>query len=335
MTTGSPPSLVVFSVAGDLHGMCVAASMANTLGGELAVHLVDMDRRAADGGLSWSMGDSAADPGSLLIKDNQGSWFDLAASDVVWCRRFGGRQNGDVPTGLLKQQWSEAGLLMASTPGPTWVDHPSVLSTAEEKPRQLRAAQRVGFDTPRTLVSQRADDIREFVARSATGVIVKPLSGYVHQQLYTLDVDQDVVDAADSFQKFPAIFQERIDGRRHLRLVCVGDEVVTFEIQSDELDWRNRKDIEITHRDTDPEVGERCLGVLGELGLTMGVIDAKIDSEGRIWFFEVNPQGQFMFLEIFGRVALRDVYARHFLRALHLRGAVSPECVGAGAGPTG
>jgi len=290
--------------------------MAKTLGGDLTVHIVDMDRRALEGGLSWTMGSSADDPGSLMVRDNQGAWFDFAATDVVWCRRFTGRQNGDVPTGLLKQQWTEAGLLMASVAGPRWVDHPAVLSTAEEKPRQLRAAQAVGFATPRTLISQRADDIRHFVNQSSNGVIVKPLCGYVHQQLFTLDVGQDILDAAESFQQFPAIFQERVDGRRHLRLACVGDNVVTFQIESDELDWRNRKDITITHIETDPTIGGRCLAVLAELGLTMGVIDAKVDHDGQVWFFEVNPQGQFMFLEIFGRVALRAIYAKHLLQAM-------------------
>ena len=50
-------------------------------------------------------------------------------------------------------------------------------------------------------------------------------------------------------------------------------------------------------------------GVLDKLGLAMGVIDIKEDPNGELVWLEVNPQGQFLFLEPLTGLKLTNHFA--------------------------
>jgi hypothetical protein len=56
------------------------------------------------------------------------------------------------------------------------------------------------------------------------------------------------------------------------------------------------------------DVAERVSDVLRRLGLRMGVIDLKLTPDGEPVWLEVNPQGQFLFLE----PLLNEPLAEHF-----------------------
>ena len=54
-----------------------------------------------------------------------------------------------------------------------WLNEPHLIERAEDKVRQLRVAARLGFETPRTLVSNDPARIHDFVARFPS--VAKPL----------------------------------------------------------------------------------------------------------------------------------------------------------------
>ncbi len=68
-------------------------------------------------------------------------------------------------------------------------------------------------------------------------------------------------------------------------------------LESEALDWRYPLDARVTPFELDGDTAQRVRRALTELGLRMGMVDMKLDRTGAPVWLEVNPQGQFMFLE--------------------------------------
>jgi hypothetical protein len=83
----------------------------------------------------------------------------------------------------------------------------------------------------------------------------------------------------------------------HIRVQCFGDATYSVVIESQDLDWRANLDVPLTANELAEDVKRRLRNVMGLLGLKMGVVDLKLTPEGEPVWFEVNPQGQFLFVE--------------------------------------
>jgi glutathione synthase/RimK-type ligase-like ATP-grasp enzyme len=212
-------------------------------------------------------------------------------------------------------QWNAAGWALAHLARTQWIDPPRDILDAENKALQLRCAHEVGFRVPRTLISQDFDQIRAFARAEPEGVIVKPLKASIRKQIYTVDLTQEALERPDGFGAFPAIYQQKIGGDRHLRIVCLPDSTTVFALKSRELDWRRTRNVDIEKIETDRVIAKQSGSLLRRLKLTMGIIDAKVVGDD-IYFLEINPQGQFLFLEALSGVNLRGAYADYFRQAL-------------------
>jgi len=114
---------------------------------------------------------------------------------------------------------------------------------------------------------------------------------------------QRTADAAVHTNPFPAIFQEFVEKARDWRLTVVGHTAFEVAISTDEgakNDWRRHQltsDVTIC-METPPEgATDRCLSFLSRARLRFGAFDLIEDPDGRMVFLEVNPNGQFLWLE--------------------------------------
>ncbi|MNY38950.1 RimK-like ATP-grasp domain protein [compost metagenome] len=89
-----------------------------------------------------------------------------------------------------------------------------------------------------------------------------------------------------------------------MRVTVVGDRVFSAAIhsQADEdstVDWRRGDSVNLRHEVISlPEpVAMRCVELVRRLGLRYGAIDLVEDPEGRFWFLECNPNGQWAWIE--------------------------------------
>jgi glutathione synthase/RimK-type ligase-like ATP-grasp enzyme len=185
-----------------------------------------------------------------------------------------------------------AGLLLNEFRG-TWINHPINSQLAQNKLVQLRAAKTIGFRVPRTLVSQDPIAIRNFCEELDYQVVVKSVSGTQKAPLLTMMLTPEHLVCDDSISLCPAIYQEYIPGKSHVRAQCFGDAVYSVTLKSEALDWRPDLNIpfEVVH--LDEEVKGRLRNVMKLLGLKMGVVDLKFGQDGELVWFEINPQGQF------------------------------------------
>ncbi|MFE4592055.1 hypothetical protein [Streptomyces laurentii] len=233
--------------------------------------------------------------------------MDVKEIGAVWWRRPVMRQlvpqgTGEAEADLIDNDCRTAllGVLLNDFSG-TWISHPYATSIAENKLVQLREARAAGLRVPRTLVSQDPVEIRDFCASSGRDVIVKTVRGCSLQPLLTRRVTDAHLAAEQSIRMAPAIYQEYVPGTRHIRALCLGSDIHAVGIESDELDWRcNLRGLvsgTIRPAALDDATAALVTATLERLHLAMGVVDLKIDPDGLPVWLEVNPQGQFLFME--------------------------------------
>jgi glutathione synthase/RimK-type ligase-like ATP-grasp enzyme len=241
---------------------------------------------------------------------------DVRAVDVVWWRRFNqpakvSNRVGAIARDIITNDCRSSieGLLVNEFRG-VWVNAPEATRSAENKLIQLRAAQRAGFRVPKTLVSQDPAAIRRFCAELGNEVVVKAVRGTTKAGLLTLKVDAKFLDGTDAMLMLaPAIYQELIEGTQHIRANCFGENVYAARIDSAALDWRTDLSVPVTNIKLPDTINARLINTLSALDLRMGIVDLKMTPSGEPVWLEVNPQGQFLFIEGLTGVPLASAFS--------------------------
>jgi glutathione synthase/RimK-type ligase-like ATP-grasp enzyme len=190
-----------------------------------------------------------------------------------------------------------------------WMNHPTAVWGAEFKPYQLRVAQHVGLRIPKTVVSNDPESIRRAFHKFGP-LIVKPVrSGYVEQggeafSIFTSKMTYQHLDELESAKLAPSIYQEWIRKEVDVRVTIVGNQVFAAAIHSQTdpdaiVDWRQTKNPQLPHSRL--ELPSDLVNLLREfqrrLGLTFGCIDMVLTPAGEYIFLEVNPGGQWLWLD--------------------------------------
>ncbi len=301
-TINSAPTIGIVTLHDDLHAYVIRDAIQARHHAHCVI--LESDQVATSGALSWSPQAHCAP--TLPIEG--GDRIDVRELDAIWWRRPSGRPWDRTRPGLeeiVEPQALEVvrndciagfqGVLFSAFSG-AWVSHPDATRRAENKLLQLHVATQVGLRVPRTLVSQDPAEIRAFCAHQPT--IVKTLAGAVGVPLLAHDVQPGILADDEALRLSPAIYQERIEGRDHLRVHVFGSQVETARLRCDELDWRVHLDrTEVVPHVLPADVERRLRKFMEIMDLRMGVFDLKIDAAGDIVWLEVNPQGQFLFIE--------------------------------------
>lgn len=190
-----------------------------------------------------------------------------------------------------------------------WMSTPSAVWEAEHKPYQLTMAAQHGLTIPRTVITNNSARIRQ-AYQEFQGMIVKPTrTGYfvragVEHAIYTSRVLSEHLEEIESARWSPSIYQEYIPKRYDIRVTVVGKSVFAAAIDSQSdpaavTDWRQTTNPHLPHfRHTLPEaLAERLLGYMASLRLAFGAIDLIHTNDGDYVFLEVNPNGQWLWLD--------------------------------------
>ena len=132
---------------------------------------------------------------------------------------------------------------------------------------------------------------------------------------YTVPVTEDQLPDDDVVRLCPGIFQPFLQKSFEIRIACLGDLLVAARInsQTDDraaTDWRaGQMHIEMEPYELPAEVAAGCRRLLRDLGLAHASIDFIVDPDGEHVFLEVNPQGQFLFLETRAGLPMLDMFS--------------------------
>lgn len=289
-------AVAIFTLAEDIHGHLVADHV-RRLGWRC--HLVATDRMAFSASLSWHSGGERT-----AIRDIEGAGLDPAGLDAVWWRRVAAgapmpvEEVDEAARRLVPAECRAAlaGAVLSRFSG-RWINDPAAEVRADNKLVQLDAAQAAGLDVPETLVSADPARIRGFLERMGGRLVVKAVRGTA-----AFSIPARLVGAADlahdaALEACPAIYQEVVGGSRHLRVHVFGEEVIAVRIASPHLDWRPDLAVPMEPVQLEDGLADRLAGLVSGLGLSMGILDLKLREDGRPVFLEINPQGQFAFVE--------------------------------------
>jgi hypothetical protein len=297
MTNGHSPKIMILTRTRDFHAYVTRFEL---ICRGLECSIVETDNLASTGGMSWSLSSTITEG---CINDIDGKKIRIADLDLIWWRRLNGPPRlpdylSDEARDLVANdcRGTLLGLVTSEFKG-RWVSHPEATRVAENKLVQLKVAAGEGLRVPLTLVSQDPSLVREFCQQLNYQVVVKSVVGSPKAPVMTGRVTPEIVKSDESIRLSPAIYQELIPGNEHLRVCCFGDDVYAALLKTDRLDWRYPLDAKAEPYKLDNTTAMRLKSVLYKLGLRMGIFDLKLTPSNEPVWLEVNPQGQFLFLE--------------------------------------
>ena len=192
-----------------------------------------------------------------------------------------------------------------------WVSRPSSIRLAQQKILQLKRATELGFSVPKTIVTNEPAAFLRFYESCGGEVIYKTLgknqtrdaSGKC-QFAYTNKIDLSFLEHSAEIAFAPCLFQEYVPKRVELRVTVVGGQMFACEIHSQKsertrIDWR-RYDIENTpHLPAKLPEGlvAKCVQLVRSFGLNFGAIDFIVTPNDEYIFVEINPNGQWLWIE--------------------------------------
>lgn len=240
-----------------------------------------------------------------------GRELDLGSVGSIWCRSL--RPSG-FPGGMneedrrFAQEEAQRALdALMTTMKVLWINHPHCHARANSKPAQLCVAHQVGLDIPPTVLTNDPGEAREFVVRSAGDTVYKAHSQSLNLEsgkaLYTGLLTEKELDKLDLIRVSPGIFQQFVAKAYEVRATVVGPRIFCGKINSQasvetKIDWRHKPfDIEQEPIKLPPDVEARIHALMQVFGLSYGAFDFIVTPEGRHVFLEVNPAGQYLWVE--------------------------------------
>jgi len=203
---------------------------------------------------------------------------------------------------------------------------PEAIWRAEHKLLQLSVALLAGLSVPDTVVTNDPREVREAFARFNGQMIGKPVrSGYVdlgqeQMAIFTSQILAEHLALVDRAQVSPVIYQRLIPKEYDIRVTIVGDKMFVAEIDSQSdpdasIDWRRTTNPSLPHRrGTLPEgVRDALYRLMNSLGLAFGAIDLVRTPDGAYVFLEINPNGQWLWLDDFLDLGISDAVSNWLL----------------------
>jgi glutathione synthase/RimK-type ligase-like ATP-grasp enzyme len=241
----------------------------------------------------------------LELRRRGGGTLDLDSVSAVWWRR---PQPFRLPEGMdpahKRFAFSEAATAfqgLYQSLDAFWVNEPARDAVASHKPYQLALAQAVGLEVPVTLMTNDVEEARAFWRRHEGEVIYKQFIALPDAWRETRRLRPEDEAQADSIAHAPVIFQKHVPAVADLRVTAVGK--VLYAAAADARgasypqDVRMNLEVKYQEHRLPPETAAKLNELMDRIGLTYGAIDLRLTPEGRYVFLEVNPAGQFLYIE--------------------------------------
>mgnify|MGYP001571439320 CR=1 FL=1 len=196
-----------------------------------------------------------------------------------------------------------------------WMNPPILGSRliGNNKLYQMKIAHKLGFRIPDSMISNSPEELAEFANSHGGVAAVKMMSGHVFVLENTKDmwgIYTQMVEAksfttnAKNIKLSPILAQEYIAKKIELRVTIVGDSIFACAIHSQDSertkhDWRRYDFSNVKHEvfNMPKEVESKLLTLMKEFGLSFGAVDMILTPENDFVFLEVNPQGQWGWIE--------------------------------------
>jgi glutathione synthase/RimK-type ligase-like ATP-grasp enzyme len=207
-----------------------------------------------------------------------------------------------------------------------WLNNPFRNKEIDNKLYQLKLAAEIGLEIPPTLVTNNPDVVCEF--RKEYGeVISKAVSvGHIKEgerlkNIYTHKLTPKDLEDLDSIRLLPTLFQAYVPKKLELRVTVIEDNVFSCAIESQKSsqtkdDWRRYDFDNVPHypREIPVAIKEKLIKFLKTANLKFGAFDMVLTPDNRYVFLEVNPNGQWYWIEHLTNLPITDTLVSLFVK---------------------
>ncbi len=197
-----------------------------------------------------------------------------------------------------------------------WLSIPKFIYRAENKFLQLNEARKIGFEIPSTLISYDPNRINKFFNDNNGDVIVKPIFNNEFKlqdkskHIYTNKIDRNQIDKISEYFPLPSIFQSYIEKEIEVRITVVENQIFSAYVDSQSsietsIDWRRKRN-KFYEINLPESIKEKCVQLVKKLNLSFGAIDMIKTKEGKFVFLEINPNGQWGWIELETQLPISD-----------------------------
>jgi hypothetical protein len=239
-------------------------------------------------------------------------------ADAVWCRRLSsapvekGEDNDDQFRLVEERRFTKWLIGMQEDRPIRWINRPTPAQAAENKFRQLQLAKFHGIGIPRTLITANPDRFRAFLEAEEV-IVAKPLDAYWWEEksgeslatfATVLDYDQGSQLSDDDIAQCVTIYQQRIKKVADLRVVVMGADVIAYKIKQDgeqHFDFRigffHENHLKYEPISVPAALRKKMIRFMDSLGINFASADFALTANGEFIFLDLNPNGQWLFIE--------------------------------------
>lgn len=191
-----------------------------------------------------------------------------------------------------------------------WINHPLNIKKARSKIYQLKIAKKIGFNIPKTIITNVSKEALAFYKLCQGNVITKTLNIPTIDRgqdrfftIFTSPVSVKDMENIKSVKYAPTLFQEYIPKKVEIRATVFGNKIFAAEIHSQQNpvtkdDWRHyNADINYFPHILPEKIEQFCFELVHGFGLIFGAIDMILTPQGKYVFLELNPNGQWIWIE--------------------------------------
>lgn len=296
------PNCIIFSHPTDVH----VGAVLDHFPSQSLPYIIDFGEFCRSYGATLSLGNSPA----LSLATSDGDIIELQDLKTVWWRRpqpiYSESASDPLTMQFVNEEylrfWQSSLATLAALTEVRWYNPYKKNETADCKFRQLEIAKSVGLAIPETIVTNVYAQAKRFLEENKSRAIFKSFAG-------NEDFWQPTRIYKDEYEEYlknnigfcPVIFQKYIDGKFDYRVVVVDEEI--FAVRFDLANSRYKYDVRIDTKNKasaislDDKYKMKILEYMKVAGINYGAFDFREDENGELYFFEVNPAGQFLYLD--------------------------------------
>ena len=306
MSSMTDQCVVVITTNGDAHIPYVSKHLKSRL------VIIDPSELAAGKGLTFVL------ENDKIVVEYNGETLNNVVG--VWYRKPQPITNQKLPVRDEYKQYSQQSLywhvahLLTSFQDALWLSDYFAMIRACNKGLQLATASKVGFNVPETVITSSKARAEEFAAThsqfiSKPHVVGTPKINGQQKVLLTTLFDKDHQPDLANLHLAPTILQNAIDVKDDVRIIVVGEKTFAATVNSSYEQTDQNKHlrdnraghyegtVDIKEIKLPSDIASKCTAHVRELGLQFGAIDMLVDKNGKWWFLENNPNGQWAYIE--------------------------------------
>lgn len=175
-------------------------------------------------------------------------------------------------------------------------------------------AQRCDLKVPSTCATNDPNAAREFIKSQSDGVISKISRETTDFVTGTALLKSTELDNLHLLRHSPVIFQQFIEPDFDIRITIVGKDIFSAKLTSSKPDGRVdiRKDAicEAEPYELPQDIEQKIRRLISIVGLRYAAIDMRTNKKGDHYFLEINPDAQYLFVEVVTNQPITRTLAR-------------------------